>query len=71
MQEMQGVDNAIQDVSDNLVVRHLILIRSRRYLFQNKNNRGMAFDVFSLDAPMESVRSQIVIGFLSFWNLNS
>ena len=59
LRKMQGVDDAMQDVSDIVVVRHLVLIRSRRYLFRNKRNRGIPFDVFALDAPMESRRNQI------------
>ena len=30
LQKMQGVDNAMQDISDIFVVRHLVLIRSRK-----------------------------------------
>ena len=33
LRKMHGVDDAMQDISDIVVVRHLVLIRSRRYLF--------------------------------------
>ena len=59
LRKMHGVDDTMQDISDIVVVRHLVLIRSRRYLFRNKTNRGILFDVFALDAPMESPRNQI------------
>ena len=55
MRKMQGVDDAVNDMKDHILLRFFIHITSCRYLFRNKQYRGTAFDVYRLDAPMESI----------------
>ena len=56
--KMSRVADPYQDILDKALFREVALLKSGRYMLRKKIYRGMAFNVFALDAPEHSLTFQ-------------